>query len=295
MSEQELIIEAEAVGVEIEPVPSGNLFRTEDPVEIIGKATALAEALSKVLKDQKLTSNISGKEHVRVEGWTLLGTMLGVFPVVEWTRPIAGGWEARVEARTLAGQVVGAAEAQCDREERTWKSRDDYALRSMAQTRAVSKALRGPLGFVVTLAGFEATPAEEMPQNASERVEQEQRVEGPKPLTAPGSWAKLTELTSAYDQQVHDWFVAFSQSAARYLFGPTIDTKKLAASDKKLLLQKCAGAALAIRENFEPTELPYPGLEDIRGAFAMVMDGVELAIPEEQLDEEALEAAERDA
>jgi hypothetical protein len=37
----------------------------------------------------------------------------------------------------------------------------------MAQTRAVSKALRGPLGFVVTLAGYEATPAEEMPPSDS--------------------------------------------------------------------------------------------------------------------------------
>jgi hypothetical protein len=299
MSSEELIVhDAELVGEEIAPASSGTLFRTEDPLEIIGKATRIAEALSKVLRDQKLTSNISGREHVRVEGWTLLGTMLGVHPVVEWTRPVSDGWEARVEARTLAGAVVGAAEAECLRTERTWKSRDDYALRSMAQTRAVSKALRGPLGFVVTLAGFEATPAEEMP---SDRLTAHQdanpydnRVEGPKPLAAPGSWAKLTEIMSAYDQQTHDTFMEFSQAAARALFGPTIDTKKLAASDKKFLLQKCAGSALAIRENFEPTEFPPPGLEDIRGAFALVMDGVELAIPSEELDEQASEAADRD-
>jgi hypothetical protein len=290
MSEELIVHDAEIVGEEIQPATSGTLFRTEDPLEIIGKATRIAEALSKVLRDQKLTSNISGREHVRVEGWTLLGTMLGVYPVVEWTRPVADGWEARVEARTLTGAVVGAAEAECLRTERTWKSRDDYALRSMAQTRAVSKALRGPLGFVVTLAGFEATPAEEMPQNASQFVDgsgvviAEQRVEGPKPLSAPSSWAKWEEMISAYDEQVHDWFVAFSQSTARYLFGPTIDTKKLAASDKKLLLQKAAGAVLLVRENFEPSELPPPGLEDIRGAFAMVLDGIQLAIPDEEED-----------
>jgi hypothetical protein len=33
----------------------------------------------------------------------------------------------------------------------------------MAQTRAVSKALRLPLGFVMQLAGFNPTPADEMP------------------------------------------------------------------------------------------------------------------------------------
>jgi hypothetical protein len=295
MTETDIILEAEEIGTEIVPAPSGTLFHSEDPVEIISKATRLAEALSKVLRDQKLTANIQGKEHVLVEGWTLLGTMLGVFPVLEWTRPLPDGWEARVVARTMSGQAVGAAEAECLRSERSWKTRDDYALRSMAQTRATSKALRQPLGFVVTLAGFEATPAEEMPRDSAPSDKQaDQRVEGPKPLTAPNSWAKWEEMISAYDQQVHDWFVAFSQASARYLFGPDIDTKKLSASDKKLLLQKAAGAVILVRENFEPTELPYPGLEDVRGAFAMVMDGVELAIPDVELDAEAAEAADRD-
>jgi hypothetical protein len=256
-----------------------------------------------VVRKQNLASNIQGREYVQVEGWTLLGSLLGVFPVCEWTRPIdGGGWEARVEARTRDGAVVGAAEAQCSRAEKEWgpnptkgRMRDDYALRSMAQTRATSKALRQPLGFVMKLAGFEATPAEEMPRDQGQTGQPEQRVEGPKPLTAPNSWAKLTEMVGAYDQQTHDTFMAFSQASARYLFGPTIDTKKLAASDKKLLLQKAAGAALAIRENFEPTEFPPPSVEDIRGAFAMVMDGVELAIPDEELDAETVEAAERDA
>ena len=98
-----------------------------------------------------------------------------------------------------------------------------------------------------------------------------------------------------WDEQVHDWFMAFSQAAAASLFGPSVDTKKLAAGDKKFLLQKCAGAALFLRERFEPSQLPYPGLEDVRSAFASVLDGVELAIPEEELDAEAAEAAEREA
>jgi hypothetical protein len=231
-----------------------------------------------------------------VEGWTLLGTMLGVFPVCEWTRKLDDGWEARVVAKTLAGQTVGAAEAECLRSERSWSSRDDYALRSMAQTRATSKALRQPLGFVVTLAGFEATPAEEMPRDgASAPTDKQARVEGPKPLAAPTSWAKLTEMMSAYDQTTHDLFVAFSQAAARAMFGPEVDTKKLSSSDKKFLLQKCAGAAVHVREAFEPSEFPPPGVDDIRVAFARVLDGQELAVPEEQLDKEAAEAAERDA
>jgi hypothetical protein len=280
MSEAEIIHDAEVIGTELEPVTSGTLFRTEDPVEIIGKATAVAAALAEVLRNQKLTSDIKGKPHVRVEGWTLLGTMLGVFPVVEWTRQLPDGWEARVEARTLAGQVVGAAEAECLRTESMWKNRDDYALRSMAQTRATSKALRGPLGFVVTLAGFEATPAEEMPAEGFS-APADRQADPPGAVRVPTSWAKLTELISVWDEPTHDMFMAFSLASARYLFGPEVDTKKLAASDKKLLLQKAAGAAVILRELFDPNTLPYPDIDAVRLAFAQVMDGVELAIPDE--------------
>jgi len=129
------------------------------------EAKASAEVLADFVKKRGLFSNIGGKNHVWVEGWTFLGSLLGVFPVVQWTRPVDGGWEARVEARTMAGNLVGAAESQCTRAEAKWKSRDDYALRSMAQTRATSKALRLPLGYIMVLAGYEATPADEMPEN----------------------------------------------------------------------------------------------------------------------------------
>jgi hypothetical protein len=181
------------------PPPPTTLFHTDDPVEVIAKASRVADALKGVIVQQKLAKSISGRDHVLVEGWTTLGSMLGVVPVVVWSRRIEppteyvvhvtdyewvavpGGrkrekrekakrtytvegydWEARVEARTLDGRVIGGAEAMCSRKEDVWAKRDDYALRSMAQTRAASKALRGPLGFVVTLAGFAATPAEEM-------------------------------------------------------------------------------------------------------------------------------------
>ena len=140
------------------------LFGAVGPVEVIEKATQVATALKAVIKTQGLISNIQGREYPRCEAWTLLGTMLGVFPVLVWTREIPGGWEARVEARTRDGAIVGAAEAECLKIEKNWQDRDAYAVRSMAQTRATAKALRMPLGFVMTLAGYEPTPAEEMPQ-----------------------------------------------------------------------------------------------------------------------------------
>jgi hypothetical protein len=164
------LIEGEVIGAELVPYqPTVSLFGTNDPAGVVEAARAAAIPLVDVIRKQKLSVKIGPSEHVRVEGWTLLGSMLGVFPVCEWTRPLERdgqhiGWEARVEAKTRAGELVGAAESQCTKDEKTWASRDDYALRSMAQTRATSKALRQPLGFVMQLAGFNPTPAEEMPR-----------------------------------------------------------------------------------------------------------------------------------
>lgn len=148
-----------------------SLFGGRRDADLIEAATATATALAKVLEDRNLyvvtgTDPRTGNErrHVLVEGWTLLGTMLGVTPVCVWTRRTddGNGWEARVEARVADGRVISAAEAMCGRDETKWEEDDEFAIRSMAQTRATSKALRIPLGFVVTLAGFDATPAEEI-------------------------------------------------------------------------------------------------------------------------------------
>jgi hypothetical protein len=142
-----------------------SLFLTHDPDTFLTRATQAATALAHVIRDRHLYTRIRGKDHVHVEGWTLLGSLLGVYPITEWTRPIDDGWEARVTARTRAGELVGAAESMCLRKETRWRTADDYAIRSMAATRATSKALRLPLGFVIELAGFDPTPADEIPDD----------------------------------------------------------------------------------------------------------------------------------
>ncbi len=155
------------------------LFGTSDPVQVVEVATKQANALASVIKAKHLYVDIRNREHVKVEGWTLLGSMAGVFPVCLWTRAIENGFLAHVEARTLNGQVVGAAEAICTREETRWAEADDYAICSMAQTRATSKALRLPLGFIMALAGYETTPAEEMPDTAPRAQQQASRPRPP--------------------------------------------------------------------------------------------------------------------
>jgi hypothetical protein len=92
-----------------EPGAALTLFGTADPVAVLAKAAQVAAALKGVIDRQGLYTVIGTKQHVHVEGWTLLGSMLGVFAHIEWTHKLEDGWEARAVA-TRNGQVVGAGE-----------------------------------------------------------------------------------------------------------------------------------------------------------------------------------------
>lgn len=113
-----------------------------------------------------LIVNIKGHEHLTIGLWQTLAALLPrpITALIEWTRPIPNGYEARAIVRTLDGVVVGSAEHQCTRDEGFWKEKADGEIRSMAQTRAQSKALASVLRFLVVLSGFSGTPYEEMPK-----------------------------------------------------------------------------------------------------------------------------------
>lgn len=181
------------LGGEVVPATAPiTLFGTDDPVAVVERASTIATALADVIRAKSLYKRIGQSDHVFVEGWTLLGSMLGVFAEVEWSRPIEGGWESRAVSRTLAGRTVGAAESMCSRSESKWKSSDEYAIRSMAQTRAVSKALRLPLGFIMELAGYSATPAEEMP--TTDKGRGTERATAPRGASAPLPGPSLDQI-----------------------------------------------------------------------------------------------------
>lgn len=172
------------------------------PQAIMSNAGVIAGALKEVLREQKLTARMGGgREHVEIGGWQAAGTMLGALggePLhaeTVWSRRILDetgkpestrftiffkrnrvevaaevegfSWEAKVEVRTPDGTVVGSAEAMCSRTEKTWCERDDFALRSMAETRAESRAYRKAIGWIINMAGYSATPAEEMGHDAT--------------------------------------------------------------------------------------------------------------------------------
>ncbi|MDH4038802.1 MAG: hypothetical protein OEV86_15115 [Candidatus Krumholzibacteria bacterium] len=257
--------------------PGGVLIRGGSPAEFIDGAVGYANALADVVRSRGLISNIRGKEHVQVEAWTLLGSMLGVFPVVVWTRKTDdGGWEARVEARTLAGQVVGAAEAECSRSEKTWKDRDSYALRSMAQTRAVSKALRAPLGFVMTLAGFEATPAEEMPHDTTPAREFDPGVDllegAPHGQKFVSDGMKM--LTGA-DPSV-DWPAMVTQAITAH-YGVS-EAKQIPKDRFEEFARRYANMCVKVKEATSVSSFPPITDHDVQQAFAWAFGGAVVSI-----------------
>jgi hypothetical protein len=187
-----------------EPTAPPTLFGTSDPEVALARMAKVAAALVDVVRDRGLVVRISGREHLTAEAWTTLGGMLGVVPIVVWTRPLddGAGWEARVEARTLDGRVVGAAESMCTRAERTWRDRDEYALRSMAQTRAIGRALRAPLGQVVRIAGYDPAGAEEIDADPEEPVAVSGGKSSPSINPDPEQWALIRELLTELSE--HD-------------------------------------------------------------------------------------------
>jgi hypothetical protein len=178
------IQEAELVepGAELavyEPAPAAaTLYGTRDPKLVRDKMVELADVLMDVVRAKRLAVSIRGREHLTVEAWTTLGAFVGVHAAIVWTRlnESGDGIIARAEARTLEGALVGAAESECSRVESRWKGAEPYAIRSMAQTRAISRALQAPLRHIAVLAGYEGTTAEEMP-DASEPKPKPDRAE----------------------------------------------------------------------------------------------------------------------
>lgn len=170
--------------VHVEAAQMVSVLADTTPDEKIEYGTRCASALARVVEQKQLYVMIPSKasppkKYVLVDGWTLLGSLNGVTPIVEWSRPIVSattiiGYEARVQLVTATGSVVGAAEAQCMVDEDNWKGRDKYAVRSMAQTRATGKAFRLAFSWIMNLAGYESLPAEEitkeMRQNAPGRA-----------------------------------------------------------------------------------------------------------------------------
>lgn len=133
----------------------------------------LAVDLAKFIKENRLYQNIQGKEYVNVEGWQYAGSRLGILPVVDHVVNISSDDEIKYQAKVnlldlRSQQVVGAGFAICSNREQGKKYYQEFAIASMAQTRAIGKAYRNILAWIIRAAGYEPTPAEEMDYSGNE-------------------------------------------------------------------------------------------------------------------------------
>jgi len=128
------------------------------------------------------SSTIQGRRYVSVEGWQAIARAHGCAAGASHVERIEGGVRAIGEVRDiLTGQLVAQAEGFVGEDEPTWyggqsrgktlPKRADYAIRAMAQTRAMSRACRSAFAHVVVMmnAGLATTPAEEVPQEGFDR------------------------------------------------------------------------------------------------------------------------------
>lgn len=132
------------------------------PQQILGFATQLKD----LVVENKLYTKIQGKNYVNVEGWQIAGAFTGIFPIVEKVENLSEDtnykYRAEVSLYDNEGRKVGSGMAVCSNSEPGKKQFAEYAVASMAQTRAVGKAFRMKIGWLLKVAGYETTPSEEM-------------------------------------------------------------------------------------------------------------------------------------
>lgn len=153
----------------LESVPNTMLF-SRDPEEAFKEAERLVSVVARRCTGPGYLVNIRGKQYPKIEWWTTVAASLGLFPRTVFARRIDRDGEIAYEARVEVhhnGVMISAGEALCSSREARWQHADEYAIKSMAITRASGKAYRIPLSFLAIMAGLEATPAEEMPIEAS--------------------------------------------------------------------------------------------------------------------------------
>ena len=166
-----------------------------NPDRDTAKAKRAADKLIDIVKKNEWSIKVGNGEHLMYEAWQTVGKYFNVTVATKDAEPIEIGGISGFKAigyviDNRTGMEVGHAEAYCMRDEENWSTRPKFEwqnnkkvkvgdvpvptfqLASMAQTRAGSKALRQMFGFVVALAGYSPTPAEEMTGEESNEHEQ---------------------------------------------------------------------------------------------------------------------------
>lgn len=141
------------------------------------------------------------------------------------------GFKAHADLIDRNGIVIGGAEAFCLRDEPNWAKKPLYQLASMAQTRAAAKCITNNYRWVIDMAGYGTTPAEEMSQDTLERpVPPKLEHSGPKPWPHPGDDLKHATIAIL---EIKD----FQGKKAPYIRVYATDTSQYMVFDKQLIEQ----------------------------------------------------------
>ena len=139
------------------------------------RAKELSQQLIEFVKRNNLSIDIAGNNYLMVEAWQFIGTQMGLTDVVQSCDPIAPfedpkeiKYKAVVDIVNQLGVVVSRGFAWCSSKESKKARFEEYAIASMAQTRAIGKAYRNINAWIVKMAGYEATPAEEINKDSME-------------------------------------------------------------------------------------------------------------------------------
>ena len=147
--------------------PMSDLAMSRPPEAVLAEAQKAAAALKEVISKKSKPVIMNGEQYLEYEDWQTVGHFYGLKVRTGDAMPVEinGVHGAKAQAWVIdlhTGREIGGAEAYCLRDERNWETKPWFQLASMAQTRAGSKSLRNVLAWVVVLAGYKPTPAEEM-------------------------------------------------------------------------------------------------------------------------------------
>lgn len=142
----------------------------------------LVNELMKYVDDNGLAINIAGKKYLQIEAWQFTGSQLNLTAIVTDIQDITNydvdkpvpKYKSTVEViHNPTGQLVSRGFALCSKAESKKSGFDEYAVASMAQTRAIGKAYRNILAWLPKLAGYEGTPVDEVTETIKESMESE--------------------------------------------------------------------------------------------------------------------------
>jgi hypothetical protein len=186
-----------------------------NPAELNRISTEVAHVCKEIVT--RTAMDIQGRKYVRVEGWQSIATAHGCVASARNVEEVEGGVRAIGEIRRLAdGALLATAEGFVGQDEAVWYGgtvqtktgsrnyppRAKYAIRAMAQTRAISRACRTAFAHVVVLmdAGLETTPAEEVPSEGfGDKADKAIPVQVVKEAPAPA----VTELKGWRGHKIH--------------------------------------------------------------------------------------------